>query len=448
MRVPAGPFLLALTLTACQPAPPHYPFTTAFWFWRGSATAQAPTHPVDLLYVHAGTVAREQFRHPATDALQSLWHIQPAVITGLPPARQYWLVYRFEIRTPYPAALPALLQSFNQQAQDSLSQGHPISGLQLDIDCPTAALPQYAAFLRQLRQSLPRDYQLSITALLDWFRPGTAIAELLAEVDEFVPQFYDADAAREPGARIAEPLNAAHWAPLFNRFGKRFRIGLSCFGRARYIAKDGQPGLTAFYRDIVPGDLATQSSFHLETATNPAGETQLTYRAVTRPSVNFGNLESGDAVQFTLPNPAMIQAAVANAKLLGGHLAGVIFFRWPTPDPNLAMHPTEVLRAAGAAPSDPPPINRIEARAGSCATVNCADLYWFGATTFDPQPIRARIQSSTPLEYFMPDRNVPARLTAPTELRLHLPPYFTTTPVYLGRAVSTRPATFTLHEEH
>jgi hypothetical protein len=440
MRAAAGLLLLtlALLLTGCQLAlrsqSTPLPFTTGFWFWHGSsAPTLSPAQPLDLLYAHAGTLART---HPA-------WRLLPGNLTHLPPARQYWLVYRFERRTPDPAAIPTLLQSFHQQTQDCLRQGHPITGLQLDIDCPTAALPQYAAFLRQLRQSLPRNHQLSITALLDWFRPATAIAQPLAEVDEFVPQFYDT----EPASHIAEPLNAARWAPLFNRFGKRYRIGLSSFGRARLITKDGQPERTVFYRDVVPGDFATRPELQLETATTPAGETILTYRAANPATIENQHLNPGDGVQFILPNHAMIQTAVANARRLGGHMAGVLFFRWPSAGPNLALNPAEVLQAAGAAPPASQPLNQIEAIAAPCAAAQCTDLYWSGATTFAPQPITARIQSSLPLEYFMPAKNVPARLSTSAELRLALPPYFATSRLYLGRAVSTHPSTFTLHEE-
>ena len=54
-------------------------------------------------------------------------------------------------------------------------------GVQLDIDSPTGSLAEYADFLREVRKTLPPGMGISITALLDWFRDGTAVAEITIE---------------------------------------------------------------------------------------------------------------------------------------------------------------------------------------------------------------------------------------------------------------------------
>lgn len=432
MRACAGLFLLALAIPGCQ-APPRgrpatIPFTTGFWFWHGSRAQSPSPAPLDVLYAHAATLTHRQG-----------WLALAEPLDHLPPARHYWLVYRFESSAPALDAVPTLIASFNQQSR----QGLPIAGLQLDLDCPTSALPQYARFLRQLRRGLPPQSQLSITALLDWFRPGTAVAGAIAEVDEFVPQFYDVRVSRgvQFAANIAEPFQPAHWGPIFNRFNKPFRIGLATFGRARLLPAPNHPRPSYYFRDVVPADFATHPEFRLETTATPAGETVLTYRAAQPVTIADQHFQPGDAVQFILPNTAAITSAAASVRLVGGQVAGILFFRYPTAGPDLALQPSELLQST-------PRTSQIDSVPAPCAALNCQDLYWLPAQSFSSLPVRARIQSSTPLHYFMPAGRVPITLSAPTELRLSLPPYFASTRLYLGRAVSTRAAAFTLLQDH
>ncbi len=120
-----------------------------------------------------------------------------------------------------------LLSFANWLRQQTLEH---VIGVQLDVDSPTGQLAAYADFLREVRKGLPKDTQLSITALLDWFRAGTAIDRVIGQVDEFVPQFYDLSMGRERA--VAAKIDANVWGPRFSRFGKRYKIGVSSFGRA------------------------------------------------------------------------------------------------------------------------------------------------------------------------------------------------------------------------
>lgn len=63
--------------------------------------------------------------------------------------------------------------------------------------------------------ALSEDLLISITALLDWFRDGTAVGEAIARIDEFVPQFYDLAAPGTSGgmAEIAAPLDSSGSRP-------------------------------------------------------------------------------------------------------------------------------------------------------------------------------------------------------------------------------------------
>ena len=142
---------------------------------------------------------------------------------------------------------------------------------EIDYDFPTSSLATYGTFLRELRQELPASQLLSITALLDWFGPRTAIADTVKWVDEFVPQFYDTAHERMSGG-IAEPIDALKWAPVFNAYRVPYRIGISSFGR---IARRRSTG-RAFDGSLLPrresDDFAGRRQFVRSVRATSAGE--------------------------------------------------------------------------------------------------------------------------------------------------------------------------------
>ncbi|HVW83371.1 MAG TPA: DUF3142 domain-containing protein [Bryobacteraceae bacterium] len=327
-----------------------------------------------------------------------------------------------------------------------------VAGVQLDIDSPTSALPQYAAFLREVRKGLPDGWRLSITALLDWFRSGTSVGDVIRETDEFVPQFYDIDAATwNNSAAVAARIDAARWRPVFNRFGKRFRIGISTFGRARFVPRDFSSGARlsglASYRDLTPLDIALNPAFRLRTERNPANELVLNYEATRKLRIGYTDLNPGDVIQFILATPEAVRDAVAGARRIGGNLTGVVFFRWPQARELLAMQPDEALMAAGLAPVKVQKENQVYTVDGRCAAVACVDVYLESSAPFSSNPLHCRIHTSTELEYFLPREHMPVRMIAPSELEVSLPPYCARGRLYLGRAVTARKTEFTVEEE-
>ncbi|MBL8234628.1 MAG: DUF3142 domain-containing protein [Bryobacterales bacterium] len=340
-------------------------------------------------------------------------------------------------------ALPSLQTSTMAVLAQARERRIQIEGVQLDIDCPTGSLKAYAQFLRKYRMQLPKGTQLSITALLDWFRDGTAIADVLREVDEFVPQYYDAFPTEPGQPAIATPFTANEWAPLLNRFGKRYRIGVSTFGRSRVT----QPG--ASYNVISPDlrviDVGVSPGFTLQASQTPARELILRYRALREAKVGYSRFEAGSVVEFTIATPESVRAAVEQARRMGGHCAGVLFFRWPARGETLALTPSEVLHAGKAGR---PQSNEatLQTRSRGCAAVSCAELI---AEFRGPLAIRARryrIRTSLPLEYFLPAEGIPVRMTGPSELQFTVPPYCTRGRVPLGRAVTVNESKFELEE--
>lgn len=462
MRLPEAALLViaSVCLSGCtvswssQPTPARW--TTGFWFWDGSSIDPAYSgQELDVLFVQVGTIRKETlpaYVRPTGNATEQ-WYAYGALPSEIPPAREYWLVYRYANQgVPDPQVASKIATEINRLQSDARERHLNVVGVQLDIDSPTSALPRYADFIRDVRRGLPKGVQVSITALLDWFRSGTAIGDVIAQVDEFVPQFYDlGNPAAEGEAAIAARIDAARWGPVFNRFRKRFRIGVSSFGRARVIPHE-PPAQSpyrrvVFYGDLRPLDVATNAAFQLQTSRNTANETVLSYRASRKVQVGYERLDAGDIVQFIISTPDAIHAAVQNARRIDGYLAGVVFFRWPSSREDWAMQPDEVLEAAGTELAGQRKEDRVQVVAGGCAAVYCVDVYLDSAGPLSPKPARYRIRTSAPLEYFLPERNVPVQLVGTSELEVSLPAYCGRGHLYVGRAVSLQNAEFTVKEE-
>jgi hypothetical protein len=461
MRISAALLILisSLSLAGClvvSSQPTSSRWTTGFWFWEGSSVDPAYSGAaLDVLYVQVGTIRKETWPPYVRSAAKPTerWSAYGHIPRDLPRAQEYWLVYRYENQgVPDIEVASKIAAQITRLQADARERHLNLVGVQLDIDSATSDLPLYADFLRDLQKALPKGMQLSITALLDWFRNGTAISRVIAQVDEFVPQFYDlGDPASNGQAAIAAKIDAARWGPIFNRFRKRFRIGISTFGRARVIphesAANGPYRRAVFYEDLRPLDVATNTSFQLQTSRNAADETVLSYRVTRKVELDYNRLDPGDIVQFIISTPDSIRAAVRSAREIKGHLAGVVFFRWPSGREDWAMQPDEVLDAAAIGAPGRPKQDRVQVVDGHCAAVQCVDIYLESSGPLSPQATRYRIRASTPLEYFLPEPKMPAHLAGASELELSLPPYCTRGHLYIGRAVSLQRADFKVEVE-
>lgn len=461
MRLAVAAVLLvqSILLLGCSPSLSSRPrpsgWSTGFWFWHGSALdAERFPGPVDVLYVHAGYIrGGEDSRFIRPTSRERSWTAFGALPEELPAAREYWLVWRFERQgVPDLPAAPPVAREFARLAETARGLRLNVAGVQLDIDSPTAALPEYARFIQALRKELPQGTEISITALLDWFRAGTAVGRVIREADEFVPQFYDVQGRDDygGGAAIAAPVDAARWGPAFRGFGKRFRVGISTFGRARMAeAAEGAAGRrpgAALFRDLALMDVAANSAFEMQSTRNQAGELVLSYRASRSARIGYRGFHPGDTVQFILAAPESVRAAVESVRQMGGPVAGVVFFRWPAFNESLTMQPGEALAAAGTPAAFAETRARVHAVDGRCAAVECVDLYLQGAAPLAPKAVRYVIRASTALEYFVPEPNMPVRMTGPNRLELRVPPFGGRARFYLGRAVSVRRSEFTAEE--
>jgi hypothetical protein len=240
---------------------------------------------------------------------------------------------------------------------------------------------------------------------------------------------------------------------VFNRFRKRFRIGIATFGRARMIpapqpaaAQSRYLGVRArFYGDVAPIDIATNPAFQMKAERNPVNELVLTYRAARATRIGYNSFEPGDTVEFVLSTLEAIRTAVDSARQMKGYLTGVVFFRWSNANEVLSTHPDEALAAAGGAPVRQLR-NRIHQVDGRCAAVHCLDLYLESASPFSPKPLRYLVRGSTELEYFLPAPQAPVQMTGAAGLAVSLPPYCGRGRLYIGRAVAAKPTEFVVEE--
>ncbi|ALG67804.1 DUF3142 domain-containing protein [Beggiatoa leptomitoformis] len=167
-------FIAAATPLTHSVQPHNY---QAFWVWGGIKTAQIPP-TAQRLYILQGSIR--------PDKQQGYFQRQGILVKPL--NTPVFLVYRLEI-----LAWDAVIwQSILNQIHYWEAQSPAVLGIQLDFDAQTKQLDKYEQFLRQVRITLPQQYQLSITGLLDWSQNASpTVLQILADtVDEVIFQTY------------------------------------------------------------------------------------------------------------------------------------------------------------------------------------------------------------------------------------------------------------------
>jgi hypothetical protein len=411
---------LALRSTDTIPSRTREAWKTGFWIWAGDAPVHAEFTP-EILYVEAPG------RH---------WP------DNLPDAEQYVVVQRLEPATPLTHATASAIVEHHRTLLASSGAGVRIAGLQIDYDSPTSSLTTYGTFLRELRQELPADQLLSITVLLDWFGPRTAIAGALKWVDEFVPQFYDTVHERL-SAGIAEPIDASTWAPVFNAYRIPYRIGISSFGRIARRRLDGSGRSTVHYfRDASPMDFAGRRQFVRSVRATSAGELVVHYDvAPIDGSIEAQpELQPRDVVEITFPTEASVRTASRTARQFGGYCAGIVAFRWPGRSETMTLPPDEVRRVVSGEPllTD---VN-LEVRPAACLERVCSDLYLDLGGVVSAADRSIGIRAGGPMEIFVPGGPLRPGPVRRGQIPVRVPAYSGIGHVYVGRAVSSGPVHF------
>ncbi len=202
-----------------------------------------------------------------------------------------------------PASSAVLLPILTSLQQQFRNAGIGLRGIEIDHDCASARLPQYAILLAELRQKLPLELRLSITALPTWLQTRD-LETVLAPVDEAVLQVH---AVQNPNRGLFSRTQAATWIAAFAaRSNKPFRIALPAYGSRVDWDENGRV-------------VAVTS----ETSASRAGSEQRELRADPREVA------------------ALLQALQRDPP---PHLAGIVWFRLPTVDDQRAWR-TSTLHA-------------------------------------------------------------------------------------------------------
>ncbi len=186
----------------------------AYWLWAG-VRAGADLQHAKTIYVLQGEIGPDR-----TGAI----HVkaQGGSVPG-PHAAKLWLAYRVRSLEWTPEIKDAILRKLSAWR----AQPGEVAGIQVDFDASTQGLKNYAAFLQDLRRSLPANCELSVTGLMDWASQATPddLNLLSGTVDEIIFQTYrgrdtvadiDAYVARLGRLRIPFRLGlveGATWAP-------------------------------------------------------------------------------------------------------------------------------------------------------------------------------------------------------------------------------------------
>jgi len=174
----------------------------------------------------------------------------------------------------------------------------PIAGLEIDHDCATARLANYAAFLAVLRQQLQGTLPLSVTALATWL--GAADLDRVIEASDAV--VLQVHAVLSPLGGLFDAGQARAWIDrLAARTPKPFDVALPAYGARVAWRDDGSLLSVESEQPLLSGD---------------AHATEL----IVEPAAVAGLLQDLKA----RPPP---------------HLAGIVWFRLPTAEDRRAWSP-------------------------------------------------------------------------------------------------------------
>jgi hypothetical protein len=227
--------LLVLLLAACvaeEPAPPRTLAHEAYVWqrqWTPAVDAAVREQSADfsglrVLVLQQIGDKRIEVR-PDLDALRD---------RGLPLR----LVLRIEGSRPRVDG-EALAGALGDIARQWRARGLQIEGVEVDHDCASAALADYADWLRRLRAAVPSDLALSITALPSWLEAPEGLSALREVADETVLQVHAVEAWR---SALVDAESSLRWARAWQAHAPRpFRVALPAYSLRVQFGRDGKP---------------------------------------------------------------------------------------------------------------------------------------------------------------------------------------------------------------
>ena len=150
--------------------------------------------------------------------------------------RPVWLVVRLDgSLTQLDAA--AIIPQIKTIIDRWRSAGVNLTAIEIDYDAPTSRLVEYQRLLAALRQALPSEMALSLTALPTWLS-SPQLPALLATVDSSVLQLHS---VLSPQQGLFDPVQALRWSGQYALISPHpYYLALPAYGSA-LVSTPGQP---------------------------------------------------------------------------------------------------------------------------------------------------------------------------------------------------------------
>jgi hypothetical protein len=211
---------LATTFSACAHHSAPLPQDVYVWQRQWTPAVQAALTDAQDIFGAYHVLAAESNRSgtliPVMPNLSALAHSQRPVTAVL------------RLNGSDPSIDPKMLGTrIHALIDDWRDAGIFLVGVEIDHDCATARLSDYARLLVALRAGWPSNVKLSITVLPAWI-DAPALPDLLATVDESVLQVH---AVQAPGIGLFDSALARRWIDEYTaRVSQPFRVALPDFG--------------------------------------------------------------------------------------------------------------------------------------------------------------------------------------------------------------------------
>lgn len=321
----------------------------AFWYWHtpfrmsDEEKRSLERMGVDQLFVLASTISNSEAG--PTPILPQRWEGSSPLPVQLVVPFDRGIVNHFE-ELDLDRLAQVVLEAFERHRAAAEAAKVPITGLQLDFDCPTRLLPRYADLLRRVRKGLPEERKLSIAALATWLG-SKEFRRVLEPLDFFIPQFYEGEMPKQLDdfKPVATADNVERGIRRAADYNKPYWIGLPAYGHA--LMFDAEGNLAGTLRGLSPSEAARKPN--LEWVRNDAlgrnGE-----------KVGFADGFGAEVAVLKTADGAMAVYEVPSAKLVrnllrvargeaAGACRGIALFRFPEAGEELSV-PLPALEAA------------------------------------------------------------------------------------------------------
>jgi len=346
---------VVLLVVGCRPKSLP-PMEVGIWYWHTPFQVSKDDAKwldkigVTTLYVRAATFTSDGKR--VKTSIPQVWRRNESAIPVV-------LTFNFDggLRShfgsmPNPELSSDIAAGIGRIRSAAETHGIRVSGIQMDVDCPTRLLAKYADLLHKIRfhllmqRTLMARETFSATALQTWLK-SIRYRDLVDSCDFVAPQFYEGQVGRriDEVHPIADTGNIEQGMRRADSAGKPFFAGLATYGHSLLYDEHGR--LLAMYHGMKPEDALRHPSLQVDTecpigkggaratGSDYVGENLLILNAV-RPDRNGRGL--GYRIAYILPTVEMLAHELkVFRETRPENCRGVILYRYPEPEDQMSL---------------------------------------------------------------------------------------------------------------